>query len=162
MKLLKDLIIIKIIIFMKSIQTNDDNNELTSSPFQWCSHYYPCQAPVSKTWGWSNQNESKSQSHTSLRWLSIQNSSISSHAQDVNDKQDVIFVIPIIGTLKANSALVVISVSETIPSEFLSNVWKDIFVRRYMLVSRNIAIYMFVKWSMFVRKYIFVRWCLFS
>ena len=94
MKLLKDLIIIKIIIFMKSLQTNDDNNELTSSPFQWCSHYYPCQAPVSKTWGWSNQNKSISQSHTSLRWLSIQNSSISSHAQDVNDKQDVIFVIP--------------------------------------------------------------------
>ena len=76
----------KIIIFMKSIQTNDDNNELTSSPFQWCSHYYPCQAPDSKTWGWSSQNKSISQSHTSLRWLSIQNSSISSHAQDVNDK----------------------------------------------------------------------------
>ena len=68
-------------------------NELTSSPFRWCSHYYPCQAPDSKTWGLSNRIKWISQSHTILRWLSIQNSSISSHAQDVNDKQDVIFVI---------------------------------------------------------------------
>ena len=52
---------------MKSLQTNDDNNELTSSPFQWCSHYYPCQAPVSKAWGWSFGQIKTNQYHSHIQ-----------------------------------------------------------------------------------------------